>query len=453
MSGVSREANERLCRALTEVGWTPYDLAKRINQELGSGYVHRTTPHAWCRQGTTPRPPLPSVVAGLLGRAAGRIIRAGELWPGVADDAAMMPADHGLDRTGAMGWPERLSLDVESTLDSSDLMCVSGSDLLGFIRRWPPRSPSRSVPRGPTLLDAGDDPVLGHLIVSLARLRTVDDRATGRTLLTVVAHQQRLLAQLVVQEGGASVGAYRYLALLAQYCQFGGWLAMDLGDHARAQRNFLLGLRLAQFVDDTDLTSVITSCLAVQSLGRGAPADANHLAHEATHGRQTPATAAILWMRRGRMGAAVGDVADAGESFQRARGFLDEVDDEPGPPWAYWLTPEILSAEEGRSLVDLDQPRAAQARLARVLTRKTVTGRDRVLYGAALAQAHAAAGDLDQACDELHQSALRLPTTSSQRCRDLVQGVAADLSSRRLPARYRDLVVEARNASMTISAE
>jgi hypothetical protein len=422
MPGVSREANERLCRALTEVGWTPYDLAKRINQELGPGYVHRTTPHAWCRQGTTPRPPLPSVVAGLLGRAAGRIIRAGELWPGVADDAVMMPADHGLDRTGAMGWPERLSLDVESTLDSSDLMCVSGSDLLGFIRRWPPRSPSRSVPRGSMLFDTGDDPVLDHLIVSLSRLRTVDDRATGRTLLTVVAHQQRLLAQLVVQEGGASVGSYRYLALLAQYCQFGGWLAMDLGDHARAQRNFLLGLRLAQFVDDTDLASVITSCLAVQSLGRGAPADANHLAHEATCGRQKPATAAILWMRRGRMGAAVGDVADVGESFQRARGFLD-------------------------------QPRAAQARLARVLTRKTVTGRDRVLYGAALAQAHAAAGDLDQACDELHQSALRLPTTSSQRCRDLVQGVAADLSSRRLPAKYRDLVVEARNASMTIAAE
>jgi hypothetical protein len=243
------------------------------------------------------------------------------------------------------------------------------------------------------------------------------------------------------------------LELLAQYCQFAGWLAMDLGDQARAQRNFLLGLRLAQFVGNDDLASITTSCLAVQSLGRGALADAHNLAREATQGEHTASTDAILWMRRGRMGAAVGDVDDAEESFIRARESLDRADGGPGQPWAYWLTPEILGAEQGRSLVDLGRPHPAQSKLARVMTRQAISGRDRVLYGAALAQAHVAAGDLGQACDELHRAALRLSTTSSQRCRDLVQGVATDLASHRLPARYRDLVAAARHAPTAATGE
>ena len=356
MSGATRAANERLSRLLVEVGWSPYDLARRINHELGAGYVHRTTPYTWCRLGTTPRPPLPSVVTGLLARAAGRPIRTSDLWPAVEDHLAVLPADQGLNVTGEDDWQARLPEDVESTMDSADLMCISGSSLLAFIRRWRPRNPSEPRARSVTLTDSGDDPILDHLAVSLSRLRTIDDRATGGALLAVVAHQQRLLAQLAVREGGASTTAYRYLELLAQHCQLAGWLSMDLGDQARAQRNFLLGLRLAQFVGDDDLASLIASCLAVQSLGRGALSEAHSLAQEATRGHHTPSTAAILWMRRGRMGAAVGDAEDADGSFVRAREFLDVADSAPRQPWAYWLTPEILGAERGRSLVDLGRP-------------------------------------------------------------------------------------------------
>jgi hypothetical protein len=222
--------NEALTQALSSVAWTPYDLAKKINQELGAGFVHRTTPYLWCKHGGTPRSPLPDVVARLLSRAGGRLIRPSELWPGLVDDSRLIAADDGLGGTDPDGWLGNLSVVLDADTGSAGLMCVSGTDLLAFIRAWEPspraRQAAEQVARGPGL---DDDPILDHLTADLARLRAIDDDTGGHMLLAVVAHQQRLLAQFALHHGGSSVRAYEYLALLAQYCQFAGWLAMDLG--------------------------------------------------------------------------------------------------------------------------------------------------------------------------------------------------------------------------------
>jgi tetratricopeptide (TPR) repeat protein len=274
-------------------------------------------------------------------------------------------------------------------------------------------------------------------------LRTIDDHAGGQRLLTVVAHQQRLLVQLALQHGEGSAAAVDLLHLLAQYSQFAGWLALDLDQHARAQRSFLIGLRLAQFVGDDDLVAVIISCLALQGLNRAALSDAVHLARWASALPCASDTAAIVWMRRGRASAALGEVREADRSFERATTLLAEAETEPRRPWSYWLTDDIMAAEQGRCFVDLGRSRPAQIVLARTVHRNGDAGRDRVLYGAALAQAHLAAGELDQACDELHRTTALLATTSSHRCRSLLQGIVDDLGSCRLPARHQDLVATA----------
>jgi hypothetical protein len=121
----------------------------------------------------------------------------------------------------------------------------------------------------------------------------------------------------------------------------------------------------------------------------------------------------------------------------------------PRQPWTYWLTPDILSAEEGRCLVDLGRSRSSQVSLARVIHRSAGTGRDRVLYGAALVQAHLAAGDLDQACEELRRTAGLLGGVSSQRCRVILRDIVDNLSCRRLPWRQRELVVAASHMLIT----
>jgi hypothetical protein len=146
------------------------------------------------------------------------------------DDSRLIAADDGLGGTDPDGWLGNLSVVLDADTGSAGLMCVSGTDLLAFIRAWEPspraRQAAEQVARGPGL---DDDPILDHLTADLARLRAIDDDTGGHMLLAVVAHQQRLLAQFALHHGGSSVRAYEYLALLAQYCQFAGWLAMDLG--------------------------------------------------------------------------------------------------------------------------------------------------------------------------------------------------------------------------------
>ena len=111
--------NEALTQALASVAWTPYDLAKKINQELGAGFVHRTTPYLWCKHGGTPRSPLPDVVARLLSRAGGRLIRPSELWPGLADDSRPIAADDGLGGMDPDGWLRNLSVVLDADTESA----------------------------------------------------------------------------------------------------------------------------------------------------------------------------------------------------------------------------------------------------------------------------------------------------------------------------------------------
>ena len=64
--------NEVLGSLLTELGWSPRALARKINHVFGAGTVAETAPYHWRDGGRTPRPPLPTVTAWVLSRELGR---------------------------------------------------------------------------------------------------------------------------------------------------------------------------------------------------------------------------------------------------------------------------------------------------------------------------------------------------------------------------------------------
>jgi hypothetical protein len=440
MPVVRGQPNETLTHALREVGWSAYDLAKRINQAKGSGYVHRTTPYMWCAQGVVPRPPLPALVAGILSQEAGRLIRPADLWPGTSDEGPLQ-ADQGLGDPWHANWAVVIPKELDITTHPQEIMCVSGSDLLNFTQSWSPDRWKPGALSGGNDANLRADPVLDHLEGELARLRALDDGAGGSALLTIVSSQQRLLTLLAKQYGDGSWQARRCLNILAQYCQFAGWLAMDLGEHARAQRSFFLSLRLCELVHDDNLYALVISCLAMQAASRGRLKDALHLSKAATDvPTKSPAASAILWMRRARTSATLGDSRDFQTSLMKARTLLNEPETDTQPRWSYWLTEDILCAEEGRCWVDLSTPRKAQVHLSRSLLNSGNTGRDRVLYGAVLAQAHLDAGELDQACVELKETMDFLPGTSSRRCLDLLATLTQSLNRVQLPQRHRTFI-------------
>ncbi len=430
-------ANRALEAALAEVGWSSYELARRINRVLGDGYVHRTTPRAWCTGSVTPRTPLPRTVARLLSEAAGRLIRPTDLWPGLGDDG-LLATHEGLTQAWSAGDLPRLVVEVGS--DGRDLVCLSGADLLRFTNAWRPRDPRPLVGRAPA------DPVLAHLDAELARLRTIDDGFGGQALLTVVVHQQRLLATLAVQYGEHTWQSRACLGLLAEYTQFAGWLALDLGQHARAQRSFFLAIRLCDLAADLGLAGLVVSCLAIQAVIRGRPQDARRLSESATADEGVESS--IAWMRRARSSAALGDEADFRQSMERARQLWSQ-DGASQPAWAYWLTEDLLLAEEGRGWIDLGDLRRARPSLTCIVAAPGTNGRDRVLYGASLAEAHLGDGAVDQACAEVEDTLPYLAGTSSRRCRDLLTNVTRDLSVTPLPARHRQVVDAARTALAT----
>lgn len=367
---------------------------------------------------------------------AGRLIRIDELWPDLPGAGGPLSSDQGLVPAGPSRRLEQIVLDLDlAGSPDGRLVCVSGADLAGVVQRWDPDVVPRKRHQGDgKWLDGGGEPILRHLEDDLPRLRSLDDNCGGSALLTLVDHQQRALAALASHYGEGTWQCRQAINVLAQYCQFAGWLALDLSQHARAQRYLFMAMDLSATVGNPELVRLAISCLGVQAIIRGRPQDARSLLTLATRGATGPhAGAAVFWIRRARASAAAGDATDCQRSLEEARIRVDAPRTDDDPTWSYWLTGTLLDAEEGRCWVDLDVPVRARRHLNRLVLAPSVSARDRVLYGAALAQAHLGAGDVDQACAELDDSSAHLASTSSRRCRELIDSVRGDLSGHRLP--------------------
>ncbi|MGH3449066.1 MAG: carph-isopro domain-containing protein [Nocardioidaceae bacterium] len=110
-----------LAGLLTELNWSPRDLARRLNRLYGPRMVAETAPYHWRDAGRVPRPPVPTYVAAVLGRELGRPISLDEPWQGrAAGFPGVLSADTGL---GGL-WPR----DAVTTMLDDWVVCST--------RRW-----------------------------------------------------------------------------------------------------------------------------------------------------------------------------------------------------------------------------------------------------------------------------------------------------------------------------
>jgi hypothetical protein len=444
----SEQPNEVLASLLTELGWSPRALARRINRAFGVGTVAETAPYHWRDAGRVPRPPLPKLTALVLSQEVGRPIAVSDLWQGHALDSPLtLPADMEMSlpwsRSGAMGIIEDWV--VSGLLDRRRFLAVSGSALTVITSGYLTSEHGALRPA----VESGvlGNPLLEQIQQSIPLLQRLDDANGGTAHLAYVGAQFRAVALLLRQGGNGTRVERRLFVGLAELGQLAGWMAFDAGQHGLAQRYFFSALRAADQAGYRAMAAHVLADLAFQAASRGQPADAISLGEAAaTAAPALPATVQASVCTRLAYGYAIaGRIDDFDRAYGSALDRLANRRQDAEPAWMYFLTPNHLDTQAGYALVHAavlsnDCPATARELLRRG-DRLLRTGahdvphddpsqRRALFEGAWLAVAAAGRGDLERACALGRVALARTETVQSVRSIDVLRTLAKVLRRR-----------------------
>ena len=441
------QTNEVLASLLTELGWSPRALARKINHVLGAGTVAETAPYHWRDGSRTPRPPLPTVTAWVLSRELGRPVTVSDLWRGRATHSPLvLPADFEMNlpwsRTGTMGFLDdwvRAGL-----LDRRHFLAVSGAAVISIATGYPAAEPGRlasAVGRGCT-----DNPLLDQIEQSIPLLQRLDDANGGGAHLPYVGAQLRAVALLVREGGHLGSVELRLFAALAELAQLAGWMALDAGKHGLAQRYLFTALRAAREAGYHSMAAHALGDLAFQAASRGCPADAVPLGEAAARVAATSPTGvrASVQTRLAYGYAVAGRLDDFERAYASGLDQMTRRDPNKDPAWMYYLTPNHLDAQAGYSLAHAGAlatsagDRSARRSLLRRGEQLLRTGahdlplghpsqRRALFEGAWLSVAAACRGDVEQACTTGQLALTRLDCVQSARSADVLRLLARRL--------------------------
>jgi tetratricopeptide (TPR) repeat protein/transcriptional regulator with XRE-family HTH domain len=260
-----------------------------------------------------------------------------------------------------------------------------------------PASP-RSTLRLPAAAVDGASP-----IEHLERMRLVlveSDNLLGPRHVIPTVHQH---VSIIQQLRSAASGADRraLLHLQAQFGEFASWLHQDAGDFRMAQHWTDRALEWSQTAGDPEMTAYILarkSQLAGDMRDPGRALDYAEAALELASPRSRLKAAAAAYAAHGH---ALDGEYGRDATFRMhddARATLSELDSDPGSPWAVWMNDAYLDVERARCLSMLGRHDEA-AEIFQQAIRELPRGfrRDRGVYLAREALAHANAGQPDQA--------------------------------------------------------
>ena len=263
---------------------------------------------------------------------------------------------------------------------------------------WRPASPAPGRPASPASLPDGLSPVEG-----LHKLRDAlidqDNMLGPGHVLPVLLDQVTLIERL---RQSCSGGDARDLLLLqAMYSEFAAWCAQDAADFRTAQFWLDRALELAHMTLDPVWPAYILARKAQLAGDMHDPANAIGLAQAAAAaardgGRPRLAAAASVYQAQGH--AIAGDARSSAAALESAIEQAVLPDDDPAAPWAPWLGPGYVAVHDARCASALGRhSRAAQIYQATVSAIPDRMCRDRGVYIARMALAHAAGGEFDAA--------------------------------------------------------
>jgi hypothetical protein len=285
---------------------------------------------------------------------------------------------------------------------------------------WPASAPGRSatpVVRAdlPDLASAAD------LRARVGELRRMDDLIGGVELVQMVHRELRAAMVAAPRPAKNSRSAKERFVAVAELAQLAGWVDADAGAPLSTLAVHHTALRAAMAAGDLPLAGHVVGCVAQLTAEGGDPRAALSLARNAAERAAPTASAtarALQWQRIAFAAARAGERRTCEEALLAAEHSFGRRDPDRDPAFLYWFDEAHLTATAGRCYSALGRPRLARPLLVAALDGGSLRFRAWAITAAALARAHADAGDLDAAgplAEEALQACVRAGSVRATR--------------------------------------
>ena len=416
---------EAIRSARLAAGWDAARLARELKRAAGREATATTESltrsiRNWEAGRTRPRERYRLLLDRLLGPAPSTQPPApGE---GAAEEPGSFPAPgQAWTAAGALTTLKAVVADGDG-ITRRALLVAAGAQAGAHVLQWALAEPAEAARAGTGPVSPG---MVAAVEAGIAELRMAD-AARGSAGLVPLARPQLVLLHRLLESGPDAATALRLHAAAADLAGLIGWMLVDAGEHAAAQRYFAAGLRSAHAAGAPVLGAGIASYVAVQSYGLGAGREAALLAHTAlarASGPASPHVEAMLHTRAARGHAVAGDPAAAERALERARECFVRGPSSDDPEWLYWMSPGEMHAQAAGAHLELGEHGRAHEELA-AASRSFGPGcvRDRAMCAIRQAGALVGMGELDGACERAHAALDLAQGVGSARLAEKVEG-------------------------------
>jgi tetratricopeptide (TPR) repeat protein len=388
----------------------------------------------WWLRGRRPADPVPQVIAEVLARRIGRLVRVAELGFVAGDRPAGLglafAADLDEARTTVTAlWRRQVA---EEDLDYAAPFVGAATAEAGWRWHFDPRDPNASHHGGRRVTAADID----GLRACQQQFLDLDRRHGGgqfRTFLAQWLHRE--VEPMLHGTYTDRVGRHLFAAVAELTGQV-AFMSYDIGDHGLAQRHFIQALRLAKAADQAGFGAHVLANMSTQAVYLRQPGEAVRLARAAVdggRGRTHASVMARLHTAEACAHAIAGDTRSCAIALRRAERATEKTSRSEEPAWAGYFTPAHLAGTAIRCLRDLGRTKDALRYADQALDLSDGSVRTRALHTALIASVHATGATAEpEHASQLGHDALDLAErVRSRRVADRITDLAHRLAEHR----------------------
>ncbi|MFD8708680.1 helix-turn-helix transcriptional regulator [Kitasatospora sp. NPDC059648] len=323
---------------------------------------------------------------------------------------------------GAVRTVQALHDAQRASMDRRSFMTFSAISLAGLAAHWAVIEPERlASATGGKQVDAE---LVDWLEDTSQQLTALPTEQRQHTIRLMDAHLATVTD--LIEDGRYSEGTGRRLHLLAaSLATTCGWYRFDQGRHWAAGKLWEAALQSAHAVDDRDHGAGVLSDFAYQANWLGEPKVSVDQLGYALSGTAHPTARSLLFLRRARAHAALGERTACYRDLSEAESALaiEAVDLAPG--WCAWMGPADLAVDSGQCLLDLGRTEEAHTRITEGLALlPRVRDKTRGVFLTYQARGHLQSKNVEQALAVTSESLDLATRIGAPRCITLVRGLA-----------------------------